>query len=105
MGLDVGPKTLECFIPEVRKAKTIFWNGPLGLYENKAFANGTTTVAQEIADASAVSIVGGGDTMAAVAGLGLLEKMSHVSTGGGATLDFLAGKSLPGIEALKRRAQ
>lgn len=104
MGLDVGPETLASLVPEVKKAKTIFWNGPLGLFEYKAFSSGTTTIAQEIAAASAVSIVGGGDTMAAVAELGLLEKMSHVSTGGGATLDFLAGKSLPGIEALKRRS-
>lgn len=104
-GFDIGPNTANSFIAEINKAKTIFWNGPVGLFEKEAFKAGTTALAQAIANSAAVSIVGGGDTMAAVAKLNLLEKMSHVSTGGGATLDFLSGKVLPGVEALEKKSR
>ena len=104
MGLDIGPRSREAFIDEIRKARTIFWNGPMGLFETEAFQEGTSTIAKEMAQSKATTIVGGGDTLAAVAHLNLLDKMSHVSTGGGATLDYLAGKTLPGIEALRRKA-
>ncbi len=103
MGLDIGPRTQEIFCDEIARAKTVFWNGPMGLFEKEACAQGTSSLARAMAEVNGVTIVGGGDTMAAVAGMGLLGRMHHVSTGGGATLDFLAGRTLPGIEALRRR--
>jgi phosphoglycerate kinase len=101
MGLDMGPKTVENFAEEIGSAKTIVWNGPMGVFEMPPFAVGTRKIARAVADnAGATSIVGGGDTVAAVKDAGVAEKISHISTGGGASLEFLEGKHLPGVEAL-----
>ena len=103
MGLDIGPRTIELFTKEIAAAKTIVWNGPLGMFEKPEFANGTLAIARAIADATkhgATSIIGGGDSVAAVEKAGVATKISHISTGGGASLEFLAGEKLPGVEAL-----
>lgn len=100
MGLDIGPKTSKIFADAVKDAGTVIWNGPMGVSEWANFANGTIAVAKAIADSDAISIVGGGDSAAAVAKLGFADKMSHISTGGGASLEFLEGKDLPGVVAL-----
>ena len=103
MGLDIGPKTVDTFRQKIASAKTIVWNGPMGVFEMPAFANGTLEIAEAIAAATtagATSIVGGGDSVAAVHQSGLANKISHISTGGGASLEFLAGRKLPGVEAL-----
>jgi phosphoglycerate kinase len=100
MGLDIGPKSIELFRRELEEARTIVWNGPLGAFELKPFAEGTRSIAQFVADSDATSVIGGGDTAAAIAEFGLSARMSHVSTGGGASLEILEGKKLPGIEAL-----
>jgi len=103
MGLDIGPKTVALYTAEIAKAKTIVWNGPMGVFEMPAFAKGTLEVARAVAAATtggAISIVGGGDSVAAVHQSGLAGKISHISTGGGASLEFLAGRRLPGVEAL-----
>ncbi len=99
-GLDIGPKTVSAFGEQIAAAKTVVWNGPLGVYEFEKFAQGTIAVAQQIAESESASIIGGGDCVAAIQQAGVAERMTHISTGGGASLEFLEGKSLPGIAAL-----
>lgn len=101
MGLDIGPKTQEVFADAIKGAGTVIWNGPMGVSEWDNFAAGTICVAKAVADSGAISIIGGGDSVAAVTKLGFADKMSHISTGGGASLEFLEGKDLPGICALQ----
>jgi phosphoglycerate kinase len=106
MGLDIGPKTIAAYSTEIAKSKTIVWNGPMGVFEMPAFAKGTLAVAQAVADATtagATSIVGGGDSVAAIHQSCLAGKISHISTGGGASLEFLGGRKLPGVEALTNK--
>lgn len=100
MALDIGPKTTELYAAAIKGAKTVVWNGPMGCFEMKKFAGGTTGVCQAVADSGAVSIIGGGDSVSAVNKSGLADKMTHISTGGGASLEFLEGKELPGVAAL-----
>ena len=99
MGLDIGPATRELFANEVRNAKTVVWNGPMGVFENPKLAEGTIAVAKALSETDAITIIGGGDSAAAVNNLGFGDKMSHISTGGGASLEFLEGKELPGVAA------
>ena len=100
MGLDIGPKTAKMFADAVKSAKTVVWNGPMGVFENPTLAKGTIAVAESLAETDAITIIGGGDSAAAVNTLGFGPKMSHISTGGGASLEFLEGKELPGIAAV-----
>lgn len=103
LGLDIGPKTISQFIQEIRNARMILWNGPVGRFEEEKFSQGTRSVAQALAEHDAISIVAGGDTVAAVMQAGVENKITHLSTGGGATLEFLEGKGLPGILALEEK--
>ena len=103
MGMDVGPKSVELFKEAVKNAKTVIWNGPMGVFEFKNFAGGTFAVAEAIAETDCISIIGGGDSVAAVTKLGFADKMTHISTGGGASLEFLEGLELPGIAALNEK--
>lgn len=103
MALDIGPATVQAFSERIAKAKTVVWNGPLGVYEMDKFSEGTNKIAQAMARAQAKTIIGGGDVVAAVEKAGVREKIYHISTGGGASLEFLAGKKLPGAEALNNK--
>ena len=101
--VDIGPQTMAAYTEHLAKAKTIFWNGPMGIFEIAPFAEATNAMARYLAersDAGVVTVVGGGDSVAAVEQLGLVDQMSHVSTGGGASLEFVEGKTLPGVAAL-----
>jgi phosphoglycerate kinase len=102
MGLDIGPKTVEAYAKVISVAKTIIWNGPMGVFETPPFDRGTVALAKAVAESGAVSVVGGGDSEKALKAAGVAEKISHVSTGGGASLEFLAGLELPGVAALSR---
>lgn len=99
-GYDIGPKTIEKFGKYIQGAKTIFWNGPLGLFEVDVFARGTTEIARKVAESGAIVVVGGGDTVAAIKKAGVESKITHISTGGGASLEFVEGRPLPGVEVL-----
>jgi phosphoglycerate kinase len=101
MGMDIGPKTQKLYADVIKSAKTVIWNGPMGVFEFDAFAEGTKAVAQAMADSDATTIIGGGDSAAAVKQMGYADKISHISTGGGASLEFMEGKVLPGIDVLE----
>ncbi|MDD3942248.1 MAG: phosphoglycerate kinase, partial [Sphaerochaetaceae bacterium] len=103
IGMDVGPKTLAVIAKELSGAKSIVWNGPMGVFEFASFANGTKEVARMVAECDGTTVVGGGDSVAAVNQFGFAERIDHVSTGGGASLEFLEGQQLPGIKALERQ--
>jgi len=102
-GFDIGPKTIEKFGQAIMKAKTIFWNGPVGLFEVKSFSTGTVEIAKKVAQSGAVSVVGGGDTIAAINQAGVANAITHISTGGGASLEFVEGRKLPGVEVLQNK--
>ncbi|HEY8848554.1 MAG TPA: phosphoglycerate kinase [Thermoanaerobaculia bacterium] len=101
MAVDIGPQTIAKFDAVIKRARTIFWNGPMGVFEKEAFANGTMAMARAIAEANATSVVGGGESVEAVNASGFADRISHISTGGGASLEFIAGEKLPGVEVLR----
>ena len=103
MGVDIGPRAIEEYKDCIKRAKTIFWNGPMGVFEIESFARGTMEIARAVAAANAYTVIGGGDSLAAVKKAGVKEKIDHLSTGGGASLEFLEGRVLPGIAALQRK--
>ena len=103
MGLDIGEKTCELFINNLKDVETVIWNGPMGVFEFENFSRGTFAIAKAIADLNIISIIGGGDSVAAINKLNLADKMTHISTGGGASLEFLEGKELPGISAIQNK--
>ncbi len=105
MGLDIGPKTIKLYTALLEKAATVFWNGPMGVFENPAFSEGTFAVAKALANSAGIKIVGGGDSAAAAEASGFADKMTHISTGGGASLEYLQGQKLPGLEILRPRKQ
>jgi len=100
MALDIGPKTVKAYSDIIRRAKTILWNGPMGVFEIDSFARGTNQIAKAVASSESLSIIGGGDSVSAVYKAGVSEHISHISTGGGASLEYIANESLPGIEVL-----
>jgi phosphoglycerate kinase len=104
MGLDIGPKTVQIYRTVIAGAKTVVWNGPMGVFEIDAFASGTMEIAAAVAEVKGTTVIGGGDSIAAVAKAGVTDRITHISTGGGASLEFLAGQKLPGVEALDRKA-
>ena len=104
MIMDMGPKSIENVCAAIKAAKTIIWNGPVGVFEFDAFAKGTEAMAHAIAESGAFSVAGGGDTIAAIQKFGIEDKISYISTGGGAFLEFLEGKKLPAVEILEKRA-
>jgi phosphoglycerate kinase len=103
MGLDIGPKTAARYAEIIKNAKTVVWNGPMGVFEIPAFASGTNTVAQAVANVDGITIIGGGDSIAAVHKAGVTDRISHISTGGGASLEFLGGRTLPGVDVLPEK--
>ena len=106
MGVDIGPLTLRTYQAAIQAAKTVFWNGPMGVFETEAFSKGTFGVAKALAESTApMRIVGGGDSAAAAAASGYADKMTHISTGGGASLEYLQGDKLPGLEVLRIRRE
>ena len=100
MGLDIGPDSVKALQSELNECKSVIWNGPMGVFEMEAFAKGTFAIADTLANLNGITIIGGGDSVAAVEKAGLADKMSHISTGGGASLELLEGKVLPGVAAL-----
>jgi phosphoglycerate kinase len=103
MGLDIGPKTIEAYEDVISQAQTILWNGPMGVFEIEEFSRGTIRIAEAVTQSNALSIIGGGDSVAAVAKAGVSDRISHISTGGGASLEYIAKETLPGIEALSEK--
>jgi phosphoglycerate kinase len=101
MGLDIGPRTVAAYADVIRRAKTVVWNGPMGVFEMAPFAAGTMAVARAVAGVAGTTIIGGGDSVAAVTQAGVADRMTHISTGGGASLEFLGGRTLPGVAALE----
>jgi phosphoglycerate kinase len=100
MGLDIGPQTIQAYTQALRDAKTVVWNGPMGVFEVPAFANGTMAIAHAVANVDGTTVIGGGDSIAAVKQAGISDRITHISTGGGASLEFLAGQTLPGVAVL-----